>query len=129
MHAIITLIIIFLILFLAFIISLRLLAIYKMKKLKGATLNEFKNEKRLILYFYSENCGACKVMAPIIDSIKEVKVKKIDVFSKEGAKLVQELGIMGTPTTVLIEKGKVLNAFIGVKKKEDILNMFPSTYS
>ncbi|MFP3206351.1 MAG: thioredoxin family protein [Hydrogenobaculum sp.] len=124
MHAIITLIIIFLILFLAFIISLRLLAIYKMKKLKGATLNEFKNEKRLILYFYSENCGACKVMAPIIDSIKEVKVKKIDVFSKEGAKLVQELGIMGTPTTVLIEKGKVLNAFIGVKKKEDILNMF-----
>jgi thioredoxin 1 len=125
MHAIITLIIIFLILFLAFIISLRLLAIYKMKKLKGATLNEFKNEKRLILYFYSENCGACKVMAPIIDSIKEVKVKKIDVFSKEGAKLVQELGIMGTPTTVLIEKGNVLNAFIGVKKKEDILNMFP----
>ncbi|AEF19631.1 MULTISPECIES: thioredoxin family protein [unclassified Hydrogenobaculum] len=124
MHAIITLIIIFLILFLAFIISLRLLAIYKMKKLKGATLNEFKNEKRLILYFYSENCGACKVMAPIIDSIKEVKVKKIDVFSKEGAKLVQELGIMGTPTTVLIEKGNVLNAFIGVKKKEDILNMF-----
>jgi len=125
MHAIITLIIIFLILFLAFIISLRLLAVYKMKKLKGATLNEFKNEKRLILYFYSENCGACKVMAPIIDSIKEVKVKKIDVFSKEGAKLVQELGIMGTPTTVLIEKGNVLNAFIGVKKKEDILNMFP----
>lgn len=125
MNAIITLIIIFLILFLAFIISLRLLAIYKMKKLKGATLNEFKNEKRLILYFYSENCGACKVMAPIIDSIKEVKVKKIDVFSKEGAKLVQELGIMGTPTTVLIEKGNVLNAFIGVKKKEDILNMFP----
>jgi len=125
MNAIITLIIIFLILFLAFIISLRLLAIYKMKKLKGATLNEFKNEKRLILYFYSENCGACKVMAPIIDSIKEVKVKKIDVFSKEGAKLVQELGIMGIPTTVLIEKGNVLNAFIGVKKKEDILNMFP----
>ncbi|MFP3253821.1 MAG: thioredoxin family protein [Hydrogenobaculum sp.] len=124
MNAIITLIIIFLILFLAFIISLRLLAFYKMKKLKGATLNEFKNEKRLILYFYSENCGACKVMAPIIDSIKEVKVKKIDVFSKEGAKLVQELGIMGTPTTVLIEKGNVLNAFIGVKKKEDILNMF-----
>ncbi|MFP3158805.1 MAG: thioredoxin family protein [Hydrogenobaculum sp.] len=124
MYAIITLIIIFLILFLAFIISLRVLAIYKIKKLKGATLNEFKNEKRLILYFYSENCGACKVMAPIIDSIKEVKVKKIDVFSKEGAKLVQELGIMGTPTTVLIEKGKVLNAFVGVKKKEDILNMF-----
>ncbi|MGC9143834.1 thioredoxin family protein [Hydrogenobaculum sp.] len=124
MHAIITLIIIFLILFLAFIISLRFLATYKMKKLKGATLNEFKNEKKLILYFYSENCGACKVMAPIVDSIKEVKVKKIDVFSKEGAKLVQELGIMGTPTTVIIEKGNVVNAFIGVKKKEDILNMF-----
>ncbi|MGC8588304.1 MAG: thioredoxin family protein [Hydrogenobaculum sp.] len=95
-----------------------------MKKLKGATLNEFKNEKKLILYFYSENCGACKVMAPIVDSIKEVKVKKIDVFSKEGAKLVQELGIMGTPATVIIEKGNVVNAFIGVKKKEDILNMF-----
>ncbi len=124
MKAIITLIAIFLTLFLIFVIGLRLLAYYKMNKLKGATLNEFKNEKKLILYFYSENCGACKVMAPIIDSIKEVKVRKIDVFTKEGAKLVQEIGIMGTPTTVLLEKGKIINAFIGVKKKEDILNMF-----
>jgi len=100
------------------------LAFYKMKKLKGATLNEFKNEKKLILYFYSQNCGACKVMAPIVDSIKEVKVRKIDVFTKEGAKLAQELSIMGTPTTILIEKGQVLNAFVGVKKKDDILKAF-----
>jgi|YelNatPaOPRAMG01_1025707.scaffolds.fasta_scaffold08597_4 thioredoxin 1 len=124
MQAILYLILIFLILFLAFIISLRLLAFYKMKKLKGATLNEFKNEKKLILYFYSQNCGACKVMAPIVDSIKEVKVRKIDVFTKEGAKLAQELSIMGTPTTILIEKGQVLNAFVGVKKKDDILKAF-----
>jgi thioredoxin 1 len=95
-----------------------------MKKLKGATLNEFKNEKKLILYFYSQNCGACKVMAPIVDSIKEVKVRKIDVFTKEGAKLAQELSIMGTPTIILIEKGQVLNAFVGVKKKDDILKAF-----
>jgi len=125
MEAIAALVAIFLILFLIFIIGLRLLAAYKMNKLKGATLNDFKNEKKLILYFYSEKCGACKVMAPIVDSIKEIKVKKVDIFSKEGAKLAQEIGIMGTPTTVLIEKGKVINAFVGVKKKEDILSMFP----
>ncbi len=124
MNAIITLIIIFLILFLAFIIGLRILAYYKMKKLKGAVLPQFKNDKKLILYFYSEKCGACKVMAPIIDSIKEVKVKKIDVFTQDGAKLVQELGIMGTPATVILEKGQVKSAFVGVKKKEYILSMF-----
>ncbi|GAB6078467.1 thioredoxin family protein [Hydrogenobaculum acidophilum] len=124
MKAVITLVAIFLTLFLIFVIGLRFLAYYKMNKLKGATLNEFKNEKKLILYFYSEKCGACKVMSPIIDSIKEVKVRKIDVFSKEGAKLVQELGIMGTPAAVLVEKGKIISAFVGVKKKEDILNMF-----
>lgn len=124
MSAIAVLIGIFLILFMGFVFGLRFLAYYKLSKLKGSTLDKFKNDKKLVLYFYSEKCGACKIMGPIIDSIKEVKVKKIDVFTQEGAKLARELSIMGTPTTVLLEKGKILQAFVGVKKKEDILKVF-----
>lgn len=124
MKAILIFLLIFLILFLVFVISFRFLAYYRMKKLEGSVIDKFKNDKRLILYFYSERCGACKVMAPIIDSIKEVKVKKVDVFSEEGSKLARELSIMGTPTSVLLEKGQVVRAFVGVKKKEDILSMF-----
>lgn len=124
MNAIAVLIGIFLVLFMLFVFGLRFLSSYKMSKLKGNTLDKFKSDKKLILYFYSEKCGACKIMGPIVDSIKEVKVRKIDVFTQEGAKLAQELGIMGTPTTILLEKGTILQAFIGVKKKEDLLNTF-----
>ncbi len=115
---------IFLALFLLFVFGLRFLSSYKMSKLKGNTLDKFKSDKKLILYFYSEKCGACKIMGPIVDSIKEAKVRKIDVFTQEGAKLVQELGIIGTPTTIILEKGTVLQAFVGVKKKEDLLSAF-----
>lgn len=111
---------IFLTLFLGFIIIMRALMSYRARKIKGLELKQFKG-KNILLYFYSERCGACKVMSPIIDSIREIEVKKIDVFSKEGSTLAKELNIMATPTTILVIKGEIKDVLIGFKDKNSIL--------
>ncbi len=70
------------------------------------------NTEKLILYFfYSKGCPHCRAMEPFIDKLEkkyaELVVKKYEVSSKEGGKLIQELGqklnadISGVPFTIL----------------------------
>jgi thioredoxin 1 len=81
-----------------------------------------KYGKNVVLYFYSPNCGACQRMNPVIENLsKKVRVKKIDVSEKEGLLVARELGILGTPTTVVVKGGKVIKVFFGVQKESKIL--------
>ena len=67
------------------------------RKMQG---KEFKALRDGIVYFYSERCGACKMMRPEIEKLKEsVEVLELDVARPEGYKMAQELGIVATPTT------------------------------
>ncbi len=93
---------------------------WRTKKMVGKEITRFG--KNVILYFYSPGCGACVKMEPIINSLsKKVKVKKVNVSEKEGLAVARELGILGTPTTVVIKDGKVQNVFVGFQKEERIL--------
>ncbi|MCS7228615.1 MAG: thioredoxin family protein [Candidatus Kryptonium sp.] len=85
-----------------------------------------KNGQRVILYFYSPTCSACKVQTPIIDKLinsasSKTKIFKIDVSKDVNVAL--KLGVMGTPSTVVIENSKIKEFFVGVKS-ENILRRF-----
>jgi len=100
--------------------SAQLFARWRAKKLVGKELKDFG--KNVVVYFYSPNCGACHRMNPVIDELsKKVKVKKVDVSDKEGLQIASRLGVLGTPTTVVVREGKVKKAFLGFKKAENIL--------
>ena len=78
----------------------------------------------VIIDFYADWCGPCKMMSPIIDEIAKdydgsVKVGKVDV-DKE-SELANEFGIMSIPTIVIIKNGEVSKTFVGVQSKENIL--------
>ncbi len=77
--------------------------------------------ERVMLYFYSPTCSACKVQTPIIDKLinssnGKVKIFKIDV--SRDASMALKLGVMGTPSTVIIEDGKIKEFFVGVKSEK-----------
>jgi len=83
---------------------------------------EFKALRDGIVYFYSERCGACKMMRPEIEKLKEsVEVLELDVARPEGYKMAQELGIVATPTTLVVKDGIIRKVFVGVIKSERIL--------
>ena len=83
-----------------------------------------KSDKPVIIDFYADWCGPCKMMSPIIDEISDelgdkIKVGKIN--TDENLELAQEYGIMSIPTIMIIKNGEISRTFIGVTDKDEII--------
>ncbi len=84
-----------------------------------------KSDKTVIVDFYAEWCGPCKMMSPIIDEIAEElgdKVKVGKVNSDDNFELAEKYGIMSIPTILIIKNGEVAKMFVGVTGKDAIIN-------
>ena len=88
--------------------------------------NEIISENKLVLVdFYAEWCGPCKMLAPIIHEIKEElsdKVYVIKVNVDEEEDLSTKFNIFSIPTLVLIKDGKELDRKIGYNTKQILVD-------
>lgn len=84
-----------------------------------------KSEKPVLVDFYADWCGPCKMLAPIVDEVAEEKedVKVCRINIDENQDLAVEYGIMSIPTLVVIENGEEVGRTVGVVGKEEILEM------
>ena len=83
-----------------------------------------KAEGKVLIDFYADWCGPCKMMSPIIDEISEemkenLKVGKINV--DENQELAIKYNVMSIPTIMIFENGNLIKTFVGVTAKQDIL--------
>jgi thioredoxin 1 len=70
-----------------------------------------KSEKPVLVDFFAEWCGPCKMMAPELKRFaeshkEEVRVLKVDIDKNQQS--AREFNIQGVPTLVLFKNGKVL---------------------
>lgn len=88
--------------------------------------NEIISENKLVLVdFYAEWCGPCKMLVPIIHEIKEElsdKVYVIKVNVDEEEDLSTKFNIFSIPTLVLIKDGKELDRKIGYNTKQILVD-------
>ncbi len=74
--------------------------------------------------FYAEWCGPCKMTAPIIDELaaemKEIKFVKINV--DENPDLASQYSVFSIPTFMVFKDGKAVNQFVGAMGKEGFVN-------
>lgn len=84
-----------------------------------------KSDKIVIVDFYADWCGPCKMMSPIIDKIAEelgdtVKVGKVN--SDDNMELAVEYGIMSIPTIMFFKGGEIVKVFNGLTSKSELLD-------
>jgi len=83
-----------------------------------------QSEKTVLVDFYADWCGPCKMMSPIIDEIagdmgEKIKVGKVNV--DQNMNLAEKFGIMSIPTIIIFKNGNVTMTFNGVTEKEKII--------
>lgn len=90
--------------------------------------SEVLNSKKPVLVdFYADWCGPCKMMAPVVEEIAEelqdkVKVGKINVDDNQD--LAMEYNVMSIPTLIIFKDGKEDKRFVGVTDKEELESAF-----
>lgn len=85
---------------------------------------EIKQSERVVLIdFYANWCGPCKMLSPIIDEIAEerddILVGKVNVDSEP--ELAEKFGVFSIPTLVILKDGNIAHQSAGVRPKAQIL--------
>ncbi len=88
--------------------------------------NKMKNsDKPLLVDFYAEWCGPCKMMAPQLDKLKEmlgeqVNIIKLNIDKPLNRGLLYEYHVQSVPTLILFHKGELRWRQAGVTSAEDL---------
>jgi thioredoxin 1 len=87
------------------------------------TFNEVINDNDLVLVdFWADWCGPCKMLSPILDEISEERgllIGKLNV--DENPAKMEEYSVYSIPTMVLFKSGQPVKTIIGAKPKHLLL--------
>lgn len=82
-----------------------------------------KSDKTVLLDFYADWCGPCRMVSPLVDEIAEENpqylIGKINVDSEP--ELAESFGVSSIPTLVVMRSGKIVNRIVGARPKAQIL--------
>jgi thioredoxin 1 len=81
----------------------------------------------VLVDFWAEWCGPCKMIAPILDELSDeyagkVSIGKVNIDDQQN--LATEYGVRAIPTLLLFQHGQVAEQIVGLRSKRDLKASF-----
>ena len=95
-------------------------------KIDKNNFEEVKNsDKKVLIDFYADWCGPCRMVSPIVDEIAEENpqylIGKVNV--DEQPELAEQFGVFSIPCLVVMNNGEIVPQSAGARPKAQILKM------
>ena len=98
-------------------------------EIKHVKSSEFNNEvlkadKPVLVDFWADWCGPCKMMAPVLDRVALAKQGKAAVYKvdvDQEPELAQRFGVMSVPTLIVFKDGSAARQFVGVQSEQTLV--------
>lgn len=88
--------------------------------------NELINEGLVLVDFFAEWCGPCKMIGPVLEEIskEETDIKIVKVNVDEQGVLAQQFGVMSIPTLILFKDGEKIDQMVGFAPKPQLKEFY-----
>ena len=94
-----------------------------MKNLNQETFNNEVNSGTVLVDFFAEWCGPCKMLSPILHEVEDertdVKICKVNI--DDNFELAKVYKVMSIPTMIVFKDGKETARIVGYCSKNEIL--------
>jgi thioredoxin 1 len=83
-----------------------------------------KNGKPVLVDYWAEWCGPCKMIAPVLDAIAAEHGDKIEIVKlnvDENPEVTRKYGILNIPTLGVFRDGEVVKELVGARSKSALL--------
>ncbi len=82
-----------------------------------------KSDKPVIVDFYADWCGPCKMMAPVMEELSEEYGSKMSFFKCDvdaNGGIAQKYNIMSIPAIFIFQNGEIIKKFVGAQSRKSL---------
>lgn len=89
-----------------------------MIKYLETNFDEAVSNKRILVDFYADWCGPCRMLGSVLENINDIEILKVNVDKYPD--IAQRYMVMSIPTLLLMDNGKVIKNNVGFMNEEEL---------